>query len=226
MTSFIVLQELEENLPVVSTDLDALNARRANWGLQVTWIGHATVLVQMDGISILTDPVFNEYCGMSWMAGYKRFRPVPLTVAQLPDIDAVIISHNHYDHLDETTVKQLNERFGERTCWFVPVGTGDWMNKTGCKNVVELDWWQHNSELLSNHKGKNIKFVFTPSQHWCCRGAFDENCALWGSWCIIGPKHRFFFGGDTGYCDVFKVIGQKYGPFDLAAIPIGAYSPR
>lgn len=209
----------------MSPDLDALKTPKANWGLQVTWIGHATVLVQMDGLNILTDPVFNDYCGLSGIASYKRFRPIPCTIADLPDIDAVIISHNHYDHLDVKSVKELNERFGERTKWFVPMGTGEWMKETGCKNVVELDWWQH-SGLSSNHKGKDVKFVFTPSQHWCARGLFDENAALWGSWSIIGPEHRFFFGGDTGYCDVFKVIGQKYGPFDLAAIPIGAYSPR
>lgn len=205
-------------MPVVEPDTDSLQNPPED-GLQVTWIGHATVLVQMDGLNILTDPVLQDYIGPTRFGSTKRYRPLPCKVNDLPKIDAVIISHNHYDHLCSATVDELNKRFGNEICWYVPMGTGQWMMDCGCENVQEMDWW-------NGKKQGSVMFYFTPSQHWCRRGVSDENLALWGSWSIVGQKHRFFFGGDTGYCDVFKIIGEKFGPFDLAAIPIGAYEPR
>ncbi|KAK3700691.1 hypothetical protein QZH41_015642, partial [Actinostola sp. cb2023] len=213
-------EELEKDLPVIFPDSHTLNNPPED-ALQVTWIGHATVLVQMDGLNILTDPVFNDYCGPYRLFGNKRYRPLPCTVAELPDIDAVIISHNHYDHLDHTSVKDLDKKFGSKISWYVPMGIGQWLKDCGCENVKELEWWEE-----GKHSKGSVSFHLTPSQHWCRRTATDENVALWGSWSIVGTKHRFFFGGDSGYCDVFKLIGQKFGPFDLAAIPIGAYEPR
>ena len=196
--------------------------------IQVTWIGHATVLVQMEGLNILTDPVFSEYCGNIQRFGVKRYRPVPCTVDELPDIDAVCISHNHYDHLDHDTVCDLNKRFRDKVHWYVPLGLLKWMKNCGCKNVVELEWWDEHShpKFTENSKATPVKFAFTPAQHWCRRGLNDVNEVLWGSWSIIGPRHRFFFAADSGYCHIFKQIGKRYGPFDLAAIPIGAYEPR
>lgn len=184
------------------------------------------MLVQMDGLNILTDPVFNDYCGMARLLGVKRYRPVPCTVDELPDIDAVCISHNHYDHLDYTTVCELNKRFGGKIHWFVPKGLQSWMLETGCKNVFELEWWEECSHPKFTDESKAVKFAFTPAQHWCRRGITDYNKVLWGSWSVIGPRNRFFFAGDTGYYSIFKQIGKRYGPFDLAAIPIGAYQPR
>ena len=180
----------------------------------------------MDGLNILTDPVFNSYCGMTRMVGVKRYRPLPCTVDELPDIDAVCISHNHYDHLDHTTVCDLNKKFGNKIHWYVPMGLHKWMSDCGCENVVELQWWDEHSHPNFTDQDKAVKFAFTPAQHWCRRGINDNNKVLWGSWSIIGPQHRFFFAGDTGYCHIFKQIGKRYGPFDLAAIPIGAYAPR
>ena len=181
----------------------------------------------MDGLNILTDPVFNDYCGIARMIGVKRYRPVPCTVNELPDIDAVCISHNHYDHLDYTTVCELNSRFENKIHWFVPMGLRQWMRDSGCKNVVELEWWDEHTHPKFTEKSKAVKFAFTPAQHWCRRGINDTNKVLWGSWSVIGPRNRFFFAGDTGYHHgVFKQIGKRYGPFDLAAIPIGAYEPR
>ena len=210
-------------------------------GVQVTWLGHASTLVQFDGISVLTDPVFSDYCGMYQMRpfGTKRYRKCPVQVDDLPEIDAVVLSHDHYDHLDLNTVKKLNSRFGDKLRWYVPLGFEKWMNATGCNNVVELNWWDEHEFSSSSSNTNNptspssadssasvVKFVFTPAQHWCMRNGFDENRRLFGSWVIIGPHNRFYFAGDTGYCDMFKSIGKRYGPFDLAAIPIGAYCPR
>lgn len=218
-------EKLDQTLPVLKPDQAALDSPPPN-DIQVTWIGHATVLVQMDGINILTDPVFNDYCGMARLLGVKRYRPTPCTVEELPMIDAVCISHNHYDHLDYTTVCQLNKKFGDNIHWFVPMGLSSWMKDCGCKNVYELQWWHEESHPKFTEKDKAVKFAFTPAQHWCRRGINDFNKVLWGSWSVIGPQHRFFFAGDTGFCSMFKKIGTRYGPFDLAAIPIGAYSPR
>jgi len=218
-------EELDKTLPVLKPDKATLDSPPPN-DVQVTWIGHATVLVQMDGLNILTDPVFNDYCGVARIIGVKRYRPVPCTVDELPDIDAVCISHNHYDHLDYTTVCELNKRFGDKIHWFVPMGLQQWMKDSGCNNVVELEWWDEHHHPKFKEESKAVKFAFTPAQHWCRRGINDMNKVLWGSWSVIGPHNRFFFAGDTGYCHVFKQIGKRYGPFDLAAIPIGAYEPR
>ena len=216
---------MDQTLPVLKPVKKTLESPPAD-NVQVTWMGHATVLVQMDGLNILTDPVFNDYCGVARMIGVKRYRPVPCTVDDLPDIDAVCISHNHYDHLDYTSVCALNKRFGNKIHWFVPMGLRQWMRDSGCKNVVELEWWEEHSHPKFTEESKAVKFCFTPAQHWCRRGINDTNKVLWGSWSVIGPRNRFFFAGDTGYHQIFKQIGKRYGPFDLAAIPIGAYEPR
>lgn len=130
------------------------------------------------------------------MIGPKRFRHVPITIDRIPRIDAVLISHNHYDHLDHQSVLDLNKKFGNKLengiNWFVGKGTAEWFKSCGIENNVhELSWWE-------SKKLKNIEFVFTPAQHWCTRGAFDRNKALWGSWTVIGQTKRFFFAGDTG----------------------------
>lgn len=191
-------------------------------GLRVTWLGHATVLVEIDGLNILTDPIFSQRASPLQFMGPKRYRGPPCTVEQLPRIDAVVISHSHYDHLDAGSVASLNARFGGELRWFVPLGLMDWLVKMGCENVMELDWWEEN--CVPSHD--EVTFVCTPSQHWSKRTALDDNKSLWGSWTVLGPDHRFFFAGDTGYCPAFKEIGRRFGPFDLAAIPIGAYLPR
>lgn len=217
-------EELDKELPVLKPyfidEPQEAGVREA--GLRVTWLGHATVMVEMDELIFLTDPVFSSRASPSQRVGPKRFRRAPCTVSELPPIDAVLISHNHYDHLDYNSVLALNERFGPELRWFVPLGLLDWMQKCGCENVIELDWWEEN--CVPGHD--QVTFVFTPSQHWCKRTLMDDNKVLWGSWSVLGPWSRFFFAGDTGYCPAFKEIGKRFGPFDLAAIPIGAYEPR
>ncbi|XP_002741608.1 N-acyl-phosphatidylethanolamine-hydrolyzing phospholipase D-like [Saccoglossus kowalevskii] len=214
-------RELDQTLPILIPDADEIK-RPPPSGIRVTWIGHATVLVQFDGISILTDPIFSKRCGPTQFMGLKRFRDPPCTIDELPQIDAVVISHSHYDHLDLNSVKKLNSRFGQSLRWFVPLGLLQWMQNVGCHNVVELDWWQES--CLPEHS--EMTFVFTPTQHSCQRGITDVDTILWGSWTVIGPRYKFFFGGDTAYCEAFKQIGKRYGPFDLAALPIGSYAPQ
>lgn len=190
--------------------------------MRVTWLGHATVLVEMDGLVLLTDPVFSQRASPMAFMGPKRYRGPPCSVQQLPQVDAVVISHSHYDHLDADSVTALNARFGSELHWFVPLGLAEWVQKAGCQNVTELDWW-----VGSRIPGRDGFTVFcTPAQHWCKRSPLDDNKALWGSWTVVGPRNRFFFAGDTGYCSSFQEIGRHFGPFDLAAIPIGAYLPR
>ncbi|XP_077496800.1 N-acyl-phosphatidylethanolamine-hydrolyzing phospholipase D-like isoform X1 [Amblyomma americanum] len=212
-------QELDLVLPILKPRFQDPPAE----GVRITWLGHSTALLQMKGVNVLTDPMLSERASPSQLLGPKRFREAPCTVADLPRIDAVVISHNHYDHLDLNTVHQLNARFEETLRWFVPLGLMPWMQQLGCENVVELDWW-HEGHLAT--EDNDLSFVFVPAQHWCKRTISDDNKVLWGGWCVISPEYRFYFAGDTGYCDVFKQIGQAYGPFDVAAIPIGAYEPR
>jgi len=144
-------------------------------GLTVTWIGHSTVLVQMDNINVLTDPVFSSCCSPVRLPGVGvRYRRAACTVDQLPHINAVIISHNHFDHLDYQSVLQLNQRFGADLCWFVPSGLKTWMQSSGCQHVIELNWWQEHEFIKVGFSG-SFKFVCVPAQHWSKRGVWDDN---------------------------------------------------
>jgi N-acyl-phosphatidylethanolamine-hydrolysing phospholipase D len=201
-------------------DLAAMrNATADPSKVAVTWIGHATALVQTGGLSILTDPHFSERASPVSFAGPKRKTPVPTTLAQLPRIDVVLISHNHFDHLDLTTVKQLIAQPGDQPLFVVPLGIDRWLTAQGAKRVVGLDWWQQ-------HELNKVQFHLTPVQHWCSRGLFDRNESLWGGWVVKTPTYQWFFAGDTGYSKDFRDIFDRFGVFDLALIPIGAYQPR
>jgi N-acyl-phosphatidylethanolamine-hydrolysing phospholipase D len=180
----------------------------------ITWIGHATLLVQLDGVNILTDPIWSEHAG-PFGIGPRRLVPPGVAFDALPPIHAVVISHDHYDHLDVRTVQQL-ERAHEPT-FFVPLGLGRWLGDRGVRQVVELDWWQR-------HTYRGLTFVATPAQHGSGRGLTDQNARLWASWAVLGAQRRFFFAGDTGYMAGMAEIGRRLGPFDAAAIPIGGYS--
>lgn len=213
-------QQLDIVLPIVKPNFDAKIPEES---IAVTWLGHSTVLVQMDSVTFITDPIFSERASPSQMVGPKRYRDAPCTIHDLPsNLDAILISHNHYDHLDMNSVTLLNARYGVDVRWFVPLGLSSWFESAGCENVVELDWWEENCipEKL------DISFIFVPSQHWSKRTLADDNKSLWGGWVVIGPRHRFYFAGDTGYCPGFKEIGNMYGPFTASAIPIGAFEPR
>jgi N-acyl-phosphatidylethanolamine-hydrolysing phospholipase D len=201
----------------VAPDLALLRAPVAN--PSVTWIGHATLLVRLGGLNVLTDPHFSERASPVGFAGPRRYQPPGVALAELPEIHAVVISHNHYDHLDVDSVRQLHARSGGMLRFFVPLGLKPWFARLGIDTVTELDWWE-SAEL------GGVRFTLTPAQHWSARGLFDRSQSLWGGWAIAASDLNFFFAGDTGYSTDFAEIGRRLGPFDLAAIPIGAYAPR
>jgi len=188
----------------------------------LTWIGHATFLIQFSGLNILTDPHFSGRASpVSW-AGPKRVVPPAMEITNLPEIDAVIISHDHYDALDRPSIEALARHNRTRPLTFVvPLGLKSWFDGVplGTSRVVELDWGQ-------SHTIKSVTFTAEPSQHWSKRSFFDAFQRLWASWVIEGDGNRIFFAGDTGYADHFKQIGNEYGQFELALLPIGAYEPR
>ncbi|EGD79479.1 hypothetical protein PTSG_12980 [Salpingoeca rosetta] len=216
---------LDETLPVRTPDMEVLRSPPTD-RMHVTWCGHAAILVQMQGQSILFDPVFSERCSPSSYFGPKRYRPTPLRLEELPRIDMCCVSHDHYDHMDRESIRTLH-RLNPHMRWFVPLRCDDVLRDAGvpASSITQLTWWQESTVTLPNDNG-DMTFVLTPAQHWGRRNTFDMFKRLWGSWCVIGKDQRFYFTGDTGYCRAFKEIGHHYGPFDVAAIPIGAYAPR
>ena len=181
----------------------------------ITWIGHSTFLVQLGGINILTDPNWSTRASPVRFAGPRRLVPAGIAFDDLPRIQAVVISHDHYDHLDEATVRRLVRTHNPR--FFVPLGVKSLMTRFGATDVVELDWWQ--AATL-----RGVTFTATPAQHSSGRWLHDQNERLWSSWAIGTDAQRLFFAGDTGYFDGFTEIGKRLGPFRLALMPIGGYS--
>jgi N-acyl-phosphatidylethanolamine-hydrolysing phospholipase D len=204
-------------LPATKADSAFLRANRS--APTLTWIGHATLLVQAGGVNILTDPHFSARASPLPFAGPTRQVAPALALAELPHIEAVVISHNHYDHLDRESVTALARQPGGPPQFFVPLGLATWFREAGIETVTELDWWQ------SRGVG-GVALHFTPAQHWSRRGLTDRNATLWGSWVIEAPGFRFLFAGDTGYSLDFRDIGARFSGFDVAALPIGAYEPR
>jgi N-acyl-phosphatidylethanolamine-hydrolysing phospholipase D len=183
----------------------------------VTWIGHATLLVQMDHATFLTDPVWSDRASPVSFTGPKRAQAPGLRIADLPVVDFVLVSHNHYDHLDVDTLSQLAAR-DPHTLFVVPLENASTLRDAGVSNVVELDWG-------GSVEIAGLRVTCLPTQHWSGRGLLDRRVTLWGSYAVAGPEHRFYFAGDTGYFPGFLDIGATHGPFDLAAMPIGAYAP-
>ncbi len=183
--------------------------------LAATWLGHATVLLEIDGYRVLADPMFSDRASPSALVGPRRLHPPPLTVPDLPAVDAVLISHDHYDHLDRDTVTALTAT--SAAPFLVPLGIGAHLRGWGvpADRVVELDW-------DAEHRLGALSLTCTEARHFSGRGPV-RNRTLWSSWAIAGPTRRVFFGGDTGYTAAFIEIGHRHGPFDLAVLPIGAY---
>ena len=203
-----------EALPAATVDTSVLWSKSRQ--TTATWIGHSTVLIQLDGLNILTDPNWSPRTGLlKGHIGVRRYTPPGIPFEQLPPIDVVLISHDHYDHLDEATVRRLAARFNPR--FLVPLGIKAWLADRGITNVEELDWGE--SAAVGD-----VIFVCTPAQHGSGRTLLDQSRRLWASWAVIGTQ-RFYFGGDSGYARHYKDIGKQLGPFDLAALPIGSYTP-
>jgi L-ascorbate metabolism protein UlaG (beta-lactamase superfamily) len=189
----------------------------AGSGVHVTWYGHSSALVELDGARVLFDPVWGERVSPSALAGPKRMHPNPVPLADLPVLDAIVISHDHYDHLDLPSVRTL--LVTQRAPFVVPLGVGAHLDRWGvpAARIIELDW-SDSVELAG------LRLVSTPAQHFSGR-LFRRDGTLWTSWSVVGPAHRVFYSGDSGYFDGYAAVGAEYGPFDVTLIQIGAYAP-
>jgi len=186
--------------------------------IAVTFVGHSTFLLQLPGLTILTDPIFAERASPFAWAGPKRVRPPALRLDQLPPIDVVLVTHNHYDHLDLSTLQWLSRE--RRPLFVTTLGNKAWLEARGVVNVVELDWWQAHAVSVG------LTVTCTPAQHFAARWPWDRCRTLWGGFALETAAGRIYFAGDSGYCPAFREIGARLGPFDLALLPIGAYEPR
>lgn len=204
-----------QDLPVKQRKASDFASHPAS-GLRVTWLGHSSLLVELDGARIFFDPVFGEYASPFTFAGPKRYFPPPLPLEELPELDAVVISHDHYDHLDHPTVLALQKRVKR---WVVPLGVGAHLAAWGVPEAAirELDWWE-------NDDVGGIQVTCTPSRHFSGRSLRDQNGTLWAGWALVGPKHRVFYSGDTALHPQFAEIGERLGPFDLTMMESGAYN--
>jgi len=184
----------------------------------VIWIGHSTFLIKKNGITILTDPIFSERASPFKNIGPKRLIPPAILLEDIPKIDIVTVSHNHYDHLDINSLRRISKLHPE-ALFLVPAGDLSLLNRKKINNAYEFDWWESFTD-------NDIKFIFTPVQHWSKRGLFDRNKSLWGGWYIQYKDYALYHAGDTGYSSDFKDTKNKLGPPKYAFIPIGAYDPE
>lgn len=190
--------------------------------LRTTFVGHASFLLQINGVNLLTDPVWSERASPVQWAGPRRFSPPGIDWRALPPIHAVLLSHDHYDHLDAETVHRLAKRF-PHACWFTPLGYTGLLRELGVQHVRELDWWQSAGLHMDSAV---VRIIATPAQHWTRRMGSKPNQRLWCSFVVQSNRGSIYFGGDSGFCPVFSEIGARYAPFDHVLLPIGAYEPR
>jgi N-acyl-phosphatidylethanolamine-hydrolysing phospholipase D len=221
-------------IPVVAPELDFVHANTgAAQQPAVSWIGHATVLAQLGGLHVLTDPIFSPRASPLSFVGPQRQQPPGIALDQLPAIDVVLVSHNHYDHLDEASVRTLaRQGGGDGPLFIVPLGLAGWFRQRGIAKLIELDWWQ--SHLMQTLRG-TVEVMLVPAQHWSARGLGDRMMSLWGGFALFAPDCHLFYAGDTGYSRDFADMRERFagrqsaaqgGGFDIALLPIGAYEPR
>jgi L-ascorbate metabolism protein UlaG (beta-lactamase superfamily) len=205
--------------PLPSIDPREAWAKPAASGLRVTWLGHSTVLIEIDGVRLLTDPVWGTRASPSALVGPRRFQPAPVPLRTMPTVDAVLVSHDHYDHLDYPTIRQLAKA---DVPFITSLGVGAHLDAWGVppQRIVELDWWEAHTL-----PGTELTVTAAPSQHFSGRGLGDRNATLWSSLVVSSPRHRVFFSGDTGLTTEYRAIRERLGPFDLAMLEVGAFHP-
>lgn len=184
--------------------------------LRVTWLGHSTMIIEIDRRRFLVDPVWGEATAPVTWFGPIRWYPPPLDLEDIPPVDAILISHDHYDHLDHPTIVALHDR---DTTFVCPLGVGAHLEYWGvaAEKIVELDWWER-------HAFEDVELVMTPARHASGRQVFDQNRTLWGGYALLGPRHRAYYSGDTGLFDALEEIGERLGPFDVTMIEVGQYA--
>lgn len=216
-----------DQLPIEPWETDRKPLRKDQ--IRITWVGHASFLLELPGANLLTDPVWSPRVSPVPWIGSRRFVPASPAVAALPEIHGVLLSHDHFDHLDAPTVRRLHRRFGHALEWFTPPGYLSWFRRRGIRSVTELDWWQS----APGPAGHAI--TAAPARHWTRRTPWGTNTRLWNSWVIGAPSGadgtgvrapQIYFGGDTAYASHFKEVADRLGPFDALLLPIGAYEPR
>ncbi|HEX7384615.1 MAG TPA: MBL fold metallo-hydrolase, partial [Burkholderiaceae bacterium] len=205
--------------PLPSLDPRPAWSGKPGSGLRATWLGHSTVLIEIDGVRVLTDPVWGPRASPTRLAGPKRFQPVPVALRALPPIDLVLVSHDHYDHLDYPTIRAL-ARLG--VPFVTSLGVGAHLEAFGVapERIAELDWWESWSL-----PGAELTVTAAPAQHFSGRGLKDRNATLWSSLALQGARHRVFFSGDTGLTPQYRAIRERLGPFDLVMLEVGAFHP-
>ncbi len=186
--------------------------------LTITWVGHTSFLLQIAGLNVLTDPIWSERASPLRFIGPRRWVPPAVDFDRLPPIDVVMLSHDHYDHLDATTISHIAGRY-PAVAWFAPLGLGKFLRTRGAREVTERDWWQES--VIGT-----LRLTCVPAQHFSGRRLGSRNNTLWCGWTLRSPHHVLFFAGDTALHPEFGTIGQRCGPFDVAILPIGAYEPR
>jgi L-ascorbate metabolism protein UlaG (beta-lactamase superfamily) len=193
---------------------------RSRTGLRATWLGHSTVLLEVDGARVLTDPVFSLRASPTELAGPRRFHAPPVRIEELPPLDAIVLSHDHYDHLDAAAIEALART--QAAPIFTPLGVGGHLERLGVPEarIVELAWWEE-----AEVPGTALRVAATPAQHFSGRSPLDRNATLWASFVVRGPRHRVFFSGDTGLEPELPRIAERFGPFDLVMLEVGAFHP-
>jgi L-ascorbate metabolism protein UlaG (beta-lactamase superfamily) len=209
--------------PLPSINPIAAWTKAPQTGLRATWLGHSTVLIEIDGFRVLTDPVWGPRASPSRLAGPKRFQPVPVALRAMPPVDLVLISHDHYDHLDYPTIRELA---GTDVPFVTSLGVGAHLEAWGVAShrISELDWWESHT-LASSGRASELTITAAPSQHFSGRGLKDRNTTLWSSLVIRTAKHSVFFSGDTGLTNEYATIRERFGRFDLVMLEVGAFHP-
>ncbi len=184
----------------------------------LTWVGHTSFLIQIGGLNVLTDPIWSDRASPFQFAGPRRWVPPAVDFDRLPPIDAVLLSHDHYDHLDSATVSRLSRRYPAAQ-WHVPLGVAEFLRHRGAREILESDWWD-------DHTFGGLRFTCVPAQHFSGRTLGKRNATLWCGWTVRSEASSVFFAGDTALHPEFELIAAKRGPFDVAILPIGAYEPR